>query len=73
MDLRFDILFGGHYLNDPSFVILFDGRILVDVIYNGWGLGLNSWRTRSERLGARPRWFGARPGRLENKSRMVGG
>ena len=31
VDLRFDILFGGRYLNDPSFVILFGGRFLVDV------------------------------------------
>ena len=32
---------------------------------NGGGLGLDSWRTKSE-------WLLARPVRLENKSRMVG-
>ena len=35
-------------------------------VQDGRGLGLDSWRARSE-------WLGARPGRLENKSRMVGG
>ena len=33
-------------------------------VLNGRGLGLDSWRTRSE-------WLGARPGRLENKSKTV--
>ena len=32
---------------------------------DGWGLGLDGRRPRSE-------WLGSRPGRLENKSRMVG-
>ena len=34
-------------------------------VQNGRGLGLDSWRPRSE-------WLGAGLGRLENKSRMVG-
>ena len=49
-------------------------------VQNGRGLGLDSWRKRSEWFGARPGqfgawpgWLGARPGRSENKSRMVGG
>ena len=33
-------------------------------VQTGRGLDLDGWRTRSE-------WMGARPGRLENKSRMV--
>ena len=33
-------------------------------VKNDWGLGLDSWRTRSE-------WLGARPGRLEKKSKTV--
>ena len=33
-------------------------------VQNGGGLGLASWRTRSE-------WLGARPEGLENKSKMV--
>ena len=48
-------------------------------VQTGWGLGLDGWRFRSEWMGARPgqlenksRMVRARPGRLENKSRMVG-
>ena len=33
-------------------------------VQNGWGLSLDSWRTRLE-------WLGARPGQLEKKSRTV--
>ena len=33
-------------------------------VQDGRELGLDSWRTRSE-------WLGAKPGRLENKSKTV--